>query len=84
LKKPNRKKNRLKYLKNRSVRFRFHKPKTEKLNLKNQAKPKKTEPNWKSQAKSKKTEPNWKSQAKPKPNPLEIKKTPKNNIIFGI
>jgi hypothetical protein len=71
LKKPNRKKNRLKYLKNRSVRFRFHKPETEKLNLKNQAKPKKTEPN-------------WKSQAKPKPNPLEIKKTPKNNIIFGI
>jgi len=72
-KKPNRKKNRLNFWKNRSVRFRFYKKKPKKPNRtelnrnrqktgkKNWVKPsqtEKTEPNQKNRAKTGKTEPN--------------------------
>ena len=58
--------NRLEFWKNRSVRFRFYKPETEKTEPnRTEPKPKKTEPNRKKTEPNWKTDPNRKNQAKP-------------------
>jgi hypothetical protein len=67
LKKPNRKKKPIKFLKKPagSVWFRFYKQKTEKTEPKPEKTGKKTEPNRKNRAKPEKTEPKPENRAKP-------------------